>query len=300
MSNKVIVSVDVEDWYHGPTVISARNEAMSLDSLLASGKDIERANKYIGSCLDILGEQNIKGTFFWVAEYARRFPWLAREVVAQGHEIACHGLCHYSKLDSKTRTHVFSDIEFTKRTQEAKNILEDLTGNEVVGYRAPNAYVSGVMLDVLEQLGFRYDSSVSLNSLYNKTDSNLLGVSTVPYYPQRGSLDKGTEKRGIIEFPWPYLDAFGFKQQSAGGPFLRLFGAQLVKAGIHQSLRRGHTVFYFHPVDICNEAIPLGLSTRGLLWYFKGDMVKRRITKVLSAFAEVSTNFAGILNEAVD
>ena len=300
MSNKVIVSVDVEDWYHGPTVISPKNSSKTLESFLASADDAERAYRYIGSCLDLLAAHNIKATFFWVAEYARRFEDLIREVVAQGHEVACHGLCHYSKLDAATRRNVFSEKEFVARTREAKEILENLSGQRVIGYRAPNAYISGMMIDVLEDLGFRYDSSVSVNSLYNKTDGELCGVDTAPYYPRRGSLDRGTEKRRIVEFPWPYLDVMGFKVQSAGGPFLRMFGTPLIKGGIRQSLRRGQTTFYFHPVDICNEPIPLEFDLRRpLLWMVKGDVVKRRIACLLADFAPMTANFASVVDEVV-
>ncbi len=299
MSNRVIVSVDVEDWYHGPTVISPKDSSRTLESFLASANDVERAHRYIGSCLNLLAAHNIKATFFWVAEYARRFEGLIRDVVAQGHEIACHGLCHYSKLDS-TRHNVFSEEGFAARTREAKEILENLSGQRVIGYRAPNAYISGMMIDVLEDLGFRYDSSVSVNSLYNKTDGDLCGVDTAPYYPRQGSLDRGGEKRRIIEFPWPYWDVMGFKVQSAGGPFLRMFGTPLINAGIRQSLRRGHTTFYFHPIDICNEPIPLEFDfRRPMLWMVKGNVVKRRIARLLADFAPMSANFASIVDEAV-
>ncbi len=82
MSNRVIVSVDVEDWYHGPTVISPKVPSKTLESFLANAADAERAYRYIGSCLDLLAAHDIKATFFWVAEYARRFEGLIGEVVA--------------------------------------------------------------------------------------------------------------------------------------------------------------------------------------------------------------------------
>ena len=55
MKNKLIVSIDIEDWYHGPSVISPiESEQKSLQSLLDSKRDIERAYLYIESCLEIL------------------------------------------------------------------------------------------------------------------------------------------------------------------------------------------------------------------------------------------------------
>lgn len=298
MSNHVIMSVDVEDWYHGPTVISPHEPSRSVEAVLASGLAVERAYRYVDVCLGLFADFNIKATFFWVAEYARRFPHLLRAVVNEGHEVACHGMWHFSKVDRKTKNCTYSCAEFRRVTSQAKAILEDHSGQAVVGYRAPNAYISGLIVDLLEDLGFRYDSSVSVNSIYNKTDDGLDGVSTTPYYPHRGSLRRGEEKRTIIEFPWPYCSILGFKVQSAGGPYLRLFGSRLIEAGLRQSLKRGHTLFYFHPVDLCNDPIPIPFDwRRPLLWGIKGDVVKRRVYKVLEKFAPFATNFRNIIDE---
>ncbi|MBI5937539.1 MAG: polysaccharide deacetylase family protein [Betaproteobacteria bacterium] len=297
MSNKVIVSVDVEDWYHGPTVISPRDEQTTIGHFLSTRQGIERAAKYVDICLEMLAAHDMKATFFWVAEYAKRHEHLLRRVAEQGHEIGCHGLAHYSKLDCATKAPVFGVGEFAARTEMAKHMLEDMTGTEVIGYRAPNAYFSGKMFDALEELGFRYDSSVSVNSIYNKTDSALKGVGTAPYYPARGELKPGDAKRRMLEFPWPYFDVGVAKLPSAGGPFLRTFGSALTIAGLHQSLRRGHAVFYFHPIDICKEDIPLPFSpSRPMMWLFKGDMVRRRIERVLSEFRGVSANFREVVD----
>jgi len=200
---KVIVSVDIEDWYHGPTMSAQWDSRNSLDRLLSATPGIERAYPYIDIVLELLERHKVKATFFWVAEYARRFPAFFDKVVSAGHEIACHGLTHFSKLNYRTKQSVFSLREFKKRTLTAKQILEDMSGQPITGYRAPNAYISGAMLDALEELGFKYDSSVSVSSIYNKTDSNLTGVTTTPYYPKRGELHPGDQPRGLVEFPWP-------------------------------------------------------------------------------------------------
>jgi len=300
MSNCVIISVDVEDWYHGPTMIQSGIHPAQRNLGDDGFENLERAYPYINTCLELFSAHGIKATFFWVAEYAKRFPHLVRAVVAEGHEIACHGLWHASKFDPAIGRNIYSRNEFKKMTSEARAILEDQGGKQVIGYRAPNAYISGAMIDDLEDLGFRYDSSVSVNSLYNKTDSTLLTVSTAPYYPRRGGLEKASEPRSIIEFPWPYWEVLGFKLQSAGGPFLRVLGSTLITAGIRQSLRRGHTFFYFHPVDLCNEAIPMPFDwRRPMMWTIKGDLVRRRVNRILQAFAPCNTNFASIIDEAV-
>ena len=297
MPNKIIVSLDVEDWYHGPTVISPSEKEGTLEYFLDSNQGAERAYKYIDQCLQMLDTSQVKATFFWVAEYAKRHKVILRSIVNQGHEIACHGLDHYSKLNRVTKSLTFSPEEFALRTITAKRILEDLSGDEIIGYRAPNAYFSGELFDVLEDLGFRYDSSVSENSIYNKTDSRLDGVGTAPYYPARGGLLPGVSSRNIIEFPWSYFKVGAIKLPSSGGPFLRLLGSKLSILGLRQSLEHGHAVFYFHPLDICKEDIPLPFNlSRPMLWALKGDLIRRRIESVLSEFKGQTSNFKGVLD----
>ena len=293
----VIVSVDVEDWYHGPTAAARFGTRSDVTKALGSVPQPERGLPYLDVALELLAERNIRATFFWVAEYARHFPEALRRCAAAGHEIACHGLTHFPKFTPATKQPNFTPAEFKARTAEARKILEDLTGKRVTGYRAPNAYIAGWMLDALEELGFAYDSSVSVNSIYNKTDELwFVGVDTQPYYPVRGLLRYGTVPRGIIEFPWPYFSMAGFKIQSAGGPYLRFFGSGLVLAGLYQSLRRGPAVFYFHPVDMCREEIPLPFSwKRPMMWWFKGDLVRGRIARVLDGIRGRAVAFDEII-----
>ena len=37
---------------------------------------------------------DVPATFFWLGASVRRWPWLAREAAARGHELACHGDDH--------------------------------------------------------------------------------------------------------------------------------------------------------------------------------------------------------------
>ena len=296
--NRVIVSVDVEDWYHGPSIISPFKSP--LKEFLKRNKNVDIAYKYIDTCLKILDEYGIKATFFWVAEYALRFKYLINKVISEGHEIACHGLEHYSKLDPKTKKEIFTKKEFIERTKKAKNILEDISGDEVIGYRAPNAYISGKIFDYLEEIGFKYDSSVSVNSIYNKTSSDLKNVTTNPYFPELGELRMGNQKRGIIEFPWPYYNFYGIKIQSAGGPFLRFFGKNLIINGLKQSLKRGDTIFYFHPIDFAIEKIPIKDYKLKLLWYFKGEKILNQVKVILKKFHKTSTNFKSVIHEYIN
>jgi len=276
------VTVDIEDWYHIPSVTGSpfavyRDTAEFYARWEGRYDYLTEPTRKVLNLLDDFG---ITATFFVVAEVVDRYPGLVEEIADHGHEIACHGLTHACKIDHRTRRPLFSSEEFVQRTEQARRILEGVAGQKVVGYRAPNALVGGWMLDALEELGFRYDSSVSRNSFYNKTDGDLSGVSTAPYLPVRHGLGPGGD-RAILELPWAILDLAGLKIPASGGPLLRFLGARAILHGLRQSLARGPAIFYFHPLDIFDETFPPVGKNRPFYWLIKGKVVEDRIRYLL-------------------
>lgn len=284
VNNTLAVAVDVEDWYHFLLVTgSSFSEYGSVDDFF---KRFKGRYDYLSSptrrILDFFDELDLHATFFVVADVLDHYPGLIERVREHGHEIACHGFHHMCIIDPETRKPVISQQEFEMRMGEAKRKLEKISGEEVIGFRAPNAYISGWMLDSLEKIGYDYDSSVCVNSLYNKADVKPNLVTTKPYFPQRGSLEVGKEQR-ILEIPWPYWNVGGIKFPVAGGPLLRFLGSRYIMAGLEQSLRRGDTVFYFHPLDISSEIFPVRFSLkRPFFWSVKGRCVERGIRHILT------------------
>ncbi|MGA8855703.1 MAG: polysaccharide deacetylase family protein, partial [Candidatus Bathyarchaeia archaeon] len=168
-NHSLSVTVDLEDWYHVPSLIDpAISGNVSVEQFLSKW---DRRYDYLTApthrVLDLLDEFNVRATFFIVADILLNYQGLAEAIAERGHEIACHGLHHYCKLHPNTKRPTVSAAEFRLMTLEAKRALEDACHVQVVGYRAPNAYVAGWMLDALEEMKFKYDSSVSANSLYN-------------------------------------------------------------------------------------------------------------------------------------
>jgi peptidoglycan/xylan/chitin deacetylase (PgdA/CDA1 family) len=286
--NTISITVDIEDWYHIPSVTGSpfsvyRDVNEFFDKWGGRYDYLSEPTKRV---LDLLDEFDVTATFFVVADVVEHYPGLVESIAERGHELACHGLHHACKIDTKTKEPLMSVKEFEERTSKAKKMLERVCKEEVIGYRAPNALIGGWMWDSLEKIGFKYDSSVCVNSLYNKTDSSLKGVSSYPYYPKKSGLDLeiGEEKeRGhdFIELPWAYWNVFGFKIPTSGGPMLRFLGAHIMLKGLKQSLNRGHTVFYFHPIDVSYEKFPEVGKGRPLYWVIKGKVVEKRIRYIL-------------------
>lgn len=292
MKNNLSITVDVEDWYHIPSVCgSTFSVYRDVDEFFEKWEG--RYDYLTGPTkrvLDLLDKFNAKATFFVVADTVKHYPGLIESIADRGHEIACHGLHHACAIDPKTKEALMSPGEFEKRTSEAKRILEKISGEKVLGYRAPNAFVGGWMLDSLEKIGFKYDSSVCVNSIYNKTDSSLNGVSTFPYFPESNGLKPAFEdhEKQLVEFPWAYYDFCGFKIPTSGGPMLRFLGAHMMLKGLKQSLKRGNTVFYFHPIDISSEEFPKIGNGRPMYWAIKGEMIEKRIRHILNNLKNVN------------
>ena len=282
-NNSLAITIDIEDWYHIPSVCgSPFSVYQDTDKFFEAWKErYDYLTQPTQLVLNLLRKYDIKATFFVVADVAQHYPGLIESIVENGHEIACHGLHHSCKIDPKTKKPLMDKKTFEKQTIQAKNILEKIAGVPVIGYRAPNALIAGWMIDSLEDLGFHYDSSVSVNSLYNKTDSTLSGVTTLPYYPQHHRLEPSPDTRGILEFPFAYYDA-GIKMPTSGGPMLRFLGGNIILQGLNQSLRRGDTIFYFHPIDIAREKFPTIGNKRPLYWLFKGRIIENRINRILN------------------
>jgi len=275
--SKLAVTVDVEDWYHVPSVTGSPYSVYSdVDGFFTRWKGrYDYLSKPTMDVLDILDRYRITASFFVVADVVARYPGLVELIADRGHEIACHGLSHACKIHPRTKKPLLSVKEFADRTRRAKEILEKVSGEKVIGYRAPNGYIGQWMFRPLHGLGMMYDSSVSANSLYNKTDMNLAGISSYPYCPIE-------DNDHFVEFPWPYYDTLGLRIPTSGGPMLRFLGADIVWCGLKQSLKRGNTVFYIHPIDISKEDFPRVNTRQKAFWMCKGKTTEARFKYILN------------------
>src|SRR5437868_13008357 len=142
-------TVDVEDYFH----VAALSSVISRDSWATREYRVEANTERL---LALLAERQVHGTFFVLGWVAGRSPGLVRRIAQAGHEIACHGFSHQLVYRQ-------SPQEFREETTRAKACLEDIIGQAVLGYRAASFSVTRASLwalDVLIDLGFRYDSSI--------------------------------------------------------------------------------------------------------------------------------------------
>jgi len=146
---KCIFSVDVEDWFH----------ILDLPSTppLSEWNDLpSRVEKNFTTLLDIFAEGQIRVTCFFLGWVAERYPDLVRAAHRRGHEIASHGYAH-------RLVYQMTPDEFLGDAVRSKQILESISGCEVLGYRASGFSVTQKtpwFFEKLAEAGFRYDSSV--------------------------------------------------------------------------------------------------------------------------------------------
>ena len=98
--------------------------------------------------LEVLADAGATATFFLVGEQVERFPHLAREIVAAGHEIAHHGYRHRLLL-RRSPAALAADFERTAV------VIEEATGQSPVLYRPPYGVFSSYGLQLVRSRGWQ-------------------------------------------------------------------------------------------------------------------------------------------------
>lgn len=272
----VIFSVDVEDWFH----ILDLPTTPKLDEWAKLPSHVE---KNFLRLLDLFSEVNVRVTCFFLGWVAEQFPWLVREAVNRGHEIASHGYAH-------RLVYSFQPREFRDDALRARKILEDVIGFPILGYRSAGFSVterSPWFFDELLAAGYRYDSSVFPA---NRSHGGLASAERAPY---RLALANGT----LVEVPISISELAGKSLCFFGGGYLRLFPYPLIKRMTKRVLGEGRpVVFYIHPREIepKHPRLPMG-AVRRFKSYINLHTTEPKIRQILQQFP--ITTFADYLRE---
>lgn len=140
------LTIDVEDWYHDAEGLGGSAPAVAE----------ARVDRNLTRLLDVVEESGARATLFVLGEVAERFPGLVRDAAARGHEIASHGYRH-RPIPALLRR------EFREQLRRSIDLLSDLGGAPVTGFRAPYFSIkAGVRwpVEILAESGVAYDSSI--------------------------------------------------------------------------------------------------------------------------------------------
>lgn len=259
------MTVDVEDYFQ----VSAFESQIDRSRWASFPARVERNVERI---LALFDEQGVKATFFTLGWVAERWPQLIRRLVEAGHELASHGFEH-RRVTQQTAPEFHADVERTKK------LLEDLSGQKVLGYRAASYSIAAGnlwALDVLAETGHSYSSSIY------PVHHDLYGMPEAPRFAFR------VREGGILEVPVTTVRMMGRSWPCGGGGFFRLYPYAVSRWAIKQvnSAERQPCVFYFHPWEI-DPRQPrmnhLGLKTR-IRHYLNLGRMETRIRCLVNDF----------------
>jgi len=203
--------------------------------------------------LDLYAKYNIKTTFFFTGYIAKLIPEVVKMILPFGHEVGSHGMSHLKENGfdvmplKKQITHL----------KDSKKILEDISGEEVISFRAPALRVNQNTAIALTETNYLIDSSIASQrfdmfmSFGGVKKMNWLIAPRKPYRTKSDNLFRKGDGT-ILEIPisatlLPYL-----------GTTMRIFpkitSVQRGLLNIESNFSRKPIVFLIHPNEIIDES----------------------------------------------
>lgn len=261
---KNAMTIDVEDYFQ----VSAFENTISPADWSRHQPRVERNTHRL---LDLFAEHDAKATFFILGWVAERFPAVIKRIVAEGHEIASHGMMH-QRASAQTLE------EFTADINRSKKLLEDIGGCEVIGYRAPSFSFTRSnewVYPALVEAGYKYSSSV-----YPVVHDHY-GIPDAPRFRYQ-PLEQ------IDEIPLSTLTVAGKNIPISGGGYFRLYPYWATRWAVRKftDTTTSPYIFYLHPWEI-DPAQPrmgnINFKTR-FRHYLNLNRVERRMKALLTDF----------------
>ena len=267
-SKYILLTFDVEDWFQ----VENFKGYIPFSSWSSFDLRVETNTHIILDLLDSFAFK-VKATFFILGWIARRVPELVREIQKRGHEIASHGNFHHL-CTNQTADELTEDLSISKK------FLEDLTGQEIHGYRAPSFAVNNTILEIIHEAGYSYDSSYNSFAMHGR-----YGHLDLSDFQKK---DAAIEiSHDFFELPVSNLNIGSKVFPLGGGGYFRLLPFQIFKQGMKAVLLRDNTfIFYAHPWEFdplqprVNQASP-GFRFRH---YINLDKTKTKLNALIESF----------------
>jgi len=226
------MTVDVEDYFQ----VSAFEAAVNRSDWDRLPCRVEQNTDHI---LGLFDGHDVKATFFMLGWIAERYPQLVRRIVDAGHELASHGYSHVRVTQQQPQA-------FSEDVSKTKQLLEDIAGCEVQGYRAASYSIVNETLwahDLLQEAGYHYSSSVY------PIHHDLYGIPDAPRFSYRH------KDGGLLEIPVTTVSLFNHNLPCGGGGYFRLLPYRVSRWAMRRvnGTDRMPCVFYFHPWEIDPE-----------------------------------------------
>ena len=224
-----------------------------------------------GLLLDLLAEASVQATFFVLGWVAERFADVVRQIHDAGHEIASHGYGH-------ELAHLQSADVFRTDIRRAKQLLEDVCGERVKGYRAPTFSIrreNWWAYDVLAEEDYDYSSS-----LY-PVSHDLYGIPDAPTGPFRPG------NSSLVEIPLSTMKIGSRNIACSGGGYFRLLPYGVSRWCFDRALdqRSSALVFYCHPWEFDLDQPRIQSSAKSRFRHYTNiGRMRPRVARLLKEF----------------
>ncbi|MDA1013056.1 MAG: DUF3473 domain-containing protein [Planctomycetota bacterium] len=190
--------------------------------------------------LELLQRHEVTATFFVLGWIAERWPELLRDIAEAGHEIASRGFYHRA-LNDVCRS------EFQDELSRTRELIEDATGQRVIGFRMSDGWIKpkdSWLLDVLAAENYVYDSSLCPTFWQHAATPERDFVHQLKKSPLP-----------LWEYPISTWRCFGATVPIGGGNYFRQLPHTLLKRAVDGWHRRTNQPFvmYFHAWELDPE-----------------------------------------------
>lgn len=260
------LSVDVEDYYH----VWALSNAYPRERWAQAERRVDRSTRRL---LELFDRAGVQATFFILGIVAEEFPDLVREIARRGHEVASHGYSHAKVFE-------LTPDAFAEELRRTKGELEDITGQAVIGYRAPSFSIG-------ERTPWAYEKLVHTGHQYSSSIHPIAHDHYgAPDHPRHQIVCPRT---GLVEIPVAVVERFGRRLSCGGGGFFRLLPYAWSRMNIARMNRRDAlpAVFYLHPWEIDpGQPVASPLSARSRLrHYSRLSAMEPKLVRLLQDFS---------------
>lgn len=205
--------------------------------------------------LDIFKENDIKATFFisgQTADYLHSRGFVNR-IVNDAHEIASHGYTH-----TDYREWEYGKIH--KEILKSKQIMEELSGKIVRGYRAPQFLLNENVVKAVKESGFSYDSSMP-------DVSGISAAKILQRVKTDRSLIEAIEKSGLKEFP---IDSIPIVRLPHGLLWINMVSFSMYKL-LFSYIKKDFMIFFMHLFDVVKYKSRVHMDFKRKVFYLKNQ-----------------------------